>query len=131
MPSEIIELETGGTEWLARLGLADRSGANVKELSHGNQQRAQDVVIIDHGHVVAKGHIDAQRQASPRRRIELRLEGAPPGWLPSLAGVELVERRNGSKPPSFQLRSGVAPPTAQVVIAERGSGWAASRPSRT
>jgi NRAMP (natural resistance-associated macrophage protein)-like metal ion transporter len=37
--------------------------------------------------VVAKGHIDAQRQASPRRRIELRLEGAPPGWLPSLAGA--------------------------------------------
>ena len=35
------------------------------------------------------------RRASPRRRIELQLEGAPPEWLPEIAGVELVERRNG------------------------------------
>ena len=35
------------------------------------------------------------RRASQRRRIELQLEGAPPGWLPDVAGVELVERRNG------------------------------------
>ena len=141
------------SEWLERLGLADRAGAKVEELSHGNQQRAQlaaamlhepellvldepfsgldplavrtlagvlrgeaargaavlfsshqlelvedvceDVAIIDHGRVVATGHIDALRQASQRRRIELRLEGAPPDWRPTVAGVELVERRDG------------------------------------
>src|ERR1039458_6616632 len=36
------------SEWLARLGLADRSGANVKELSHGNQQRAQLAAAMLH-----------------------------------------------------------------------------------
>ena len=35
------------------------------------------------------------RRASQRRRIELQLDGAPPQWLPDVAGVELVERRNG------------------------------------
>ena len=139
--------------WLERLGLADRAGAKVEELSHGNQQRAQlaaallhepellvldepfagldpvavqtlaevlrgeaargaavlfsshqlelvediceEVAIIDHGRVVATGDVDALRRASQRRRIELQLEGAPPQWLPHVAGVELVERRNG------------------------------------
>ena len=141
------------SEWLERLGLADRAGAKVEELSHGNQQRAQlavamlhepellvldepfagldplavrtlaevlrgeaargaavlfsshqlelvqdvceEVAIIDHGRVVARGHVNALRQASQRRRVELRLEGAPPEWLPDVAGVELVGRRNG------------------------------------
>jgi ABC-2 type transport system ATP-binding protein len=141
------------SRWLERLGLEDRAGAKVEELSHGNQQRAQlaaalvhepellvldepfagldpvavrtlaevlrgeaargaavlfsshqlelvedvceDVAIIDRGCVVVTGHIDDLRRASPRRRIELRLEGAPPAWLPAVAGVELVERRNG------------------------------------
>ena len=139
--------------WLERLGLADRTGTRVEELSHGNQQRAQlaaalvhepellvldepfagldplavrtlaevlrgeaargaavlfsshqlelvedvceDVAIIDHGRVIAAGHIDALRRASQMRRIELRLDGAPPEWLPDVAGVELVERRGG------------------------------------
>ena len=139
--------------WLERLGLADRAGANVEQLSHGNQQRAQlaaallhgpellvldepfagldplavhtlaevlrdeaargaavlfsshqlelvedvceDVAIIDDGRVVATGHIDALRRASQRRRIALRVESGPPDWLPPVAGVELVERRDG------------------------------------
>ena len=139
--------------WLERLGLEDRAGAKVEELSHGNQQRAQlaaallhepdllvldepfagldpvavhtlavvlrdeaargaavlfsshqldlvediceDVAIVDHGRVVATGDVDALRRASQRRRIELQLEGAPPAWLPHVAGVELIDRRNG------------------------------------
>jgi ABC-2 type transport system ATP-binding protein len=142
------------SEWLERLGLGDRAGAKVEELSHGNQQRAQlavallhepdllvldepfagldplavrtlagvlrgeaargaavlfsshqlelvedvceDVAIIDRGRVVAAGHIDALRRASRRRRVELRLEGAAPDWLPAVAGVEVLERRNGN-----------------------------------
>ncbi|HET8757894.1 MAG TPA: ATP-binding cassette domain-containing protein [Solirubrobacteraceae bacterium] len=139
--------------WLERLGLGDRAGARLEELSHGNQQRAQlaaavvhapellvldepfagldplavrtladvlrgeaargaavlfsshqlelvediceDVVIVDHGRLVASGHIDALRAASRRRRITLRLDGAPTAWLPPIDGVQLVERRNG------------------------------------
>ena len=141
------------SEWLERLDLADRAGAKVEELSHGNQQRAQlaaallhepellvldepfagldplavrtlaevlrgeaargaavlfsshqlelvedvceDVAIIDHGRIVATGHIDDLRNASQLRRIELGLEGASDEWLPAVAGVELVERREG------------------------------------
>ena len=132
---------------------ADRAGAKVEELSHGNQQRAQlaaallhepellvldepfagldpvavqtlaevlrgeaargtavlfsshqlelvediceEVAIVDHGRIVATGDVDELRRASQRRRITLQLDGAPPQWLPDVAGVELVERRNG------------------------------------
>ena len=35
-------------EWLERLGLADRAGAKVQELSHGNQQRAQLAAALVH-----------------------------------------------------------------------------------
>ena len=142
------------SSWLERLGLADRAGAKVEELSHGNQQRVQlaaalvhepellvldepfagldpvavqtlagvlrdeaargaavlfsshqlelvediceAVAIIDNGRIVETGEVDALKRASQRRRIELELEGAPPQWLPELAGVELVGRRNGS-----------------------------------
>lgn len=55
----------------------------------------EEVVIIDHGRVVATGNVDALRRASQQRRIELQLAGAPAEWLPEVAGVELVERRNG------------------------------------
>ena len=55
----------------------------------------EDVVIVDHGQIVATGTVDALRRNSRRRRIELELEGAPPAWLPTTAGVELLERRNG------------------------------------
>jgi len=142
------------THWLERLGLADRAGAKLEELSHGNQQRAQlaaalvhrpelllldepfagldpvavetladvlrgeaargaavlfsshqlelvedicqEVAIIDHGGLVATGDVGALRRGSRRRRIDLELEGAPPTWRPEVAGVELVERRDGA-----------------------------------
>ena len=56
----------------------------------------EDVVIIDHGRIVATGTVDALRRASRRRRIELELEDAPTTWLPTIAGVELLQRRNGA-----------------------------------
>jgi ABC-2 type transport system ATP-binding protein len=52
----------------------------------------EDVAIIDHGRLVASGHIDALRAASQQRRIAMRLERAPTGWLPPIDGVELDER---------------------------------------
>jgi ABC-2 type transport system ATP-binding protein len=55
----------------------------------------EEVAIIDQGHVVATGDLAGLRRASHRRRIELELEGAPPDWLPHVAGVELVERHDG------------------------------------
>ncbi len=56
----------------------------------------EEVAIIDHGRIVATGDVDGLRAGSQRWQIELRLEGAPPGWLPEVAGVELLEGRNGS-----------------------------------
>jgi ABC-2 type transport system ATP-binding protein len=55
----------------------------------------EDVAIIDHGHVVATGDVEALRRASHQRRIELQLEGAPPCWLPDVRGVQPLERHNG------------------------------------
>ena len=55
----------------------------------------EEVTIIDHGRIVATGEVAVLRRDSQRRQIELRLEGAPPQWLPDIAGVELVEHRNG------------------------------------
>jgi ABC-2 type transport system ATP-binding protein len=40
---------TATAAWLKRLGLADRAGAKVEELSHGNQQRAQLAAALLHG----------------------------------------------------------------------------------
>jgi ABC-2 type transport system ATP-binding protein len=55
----------------------------------------EEIAIVDHGRVVATGDVDALRRSSQQRRIELELDGAPAQWLPDVAGVELVERRNG------------------------------------
>jgi ABC-2 type transport system ATP-binding protein len=55
----------------------------------------EDTVIVDRGRVVATGHIDELRRASRRRRMQLRLDGAPATWLPRVPGVELVDRRDG------------------------------------
>ena len=147
------DADAAASEWLTRLGLADRADAKVVELSHGNQQRAQlaaalvhtpellvldepfagldpvavrtlaqvlrdeaargvavlfsshqldlveeiceEVAIIDRGRIVAEGNLDALRRASERRRIALRLDGAPPGWEPEIRGADVVERTNG------------------------------------
>ena len=40
-------------DWLARLGLADRSGAKLEQLSHGNRQRVQLAAALVHDPVLA------------------------------------------------------------------------------
>jgi ABC-2 type transport system ATP-binding protein len=78
----------------------------------------EDVAIIDHGRIAATGHIDALRRASRVRRIELRVEGAPAEWLPAVAGVELVERRNGA----LRLRAPHDVDPQQVLAAAQRAG---------
>ena len=76
----------------------------------------EEVAIVDHGRVVATGDVDALRRRSQRRRIEVRLDGAPAQWLPDVAGVELVERRNGD----LRLLAGRdVDPEAVLAAAER------------
>jgi ABC-2 type transport system ATP-binding protein len=55
----------------------------------------EEVAIVDHGSVVATGDISALRRRSIHRQITLQLAGAPDGWQPQTAGIELVERRDG------------------------------------
>jgi ABC-2 type transport system ATP-binding protein len=73
----------------------------------------EEVAIIDHGHIVATGDVDALRRSSRQRRIELELDGAPPQWLPDVAGVELVGRCNGD----LQLLAGRDVDPEQVLAA--------------
>jgi ABC-2 type transport system ATP-binding protein len=56
----------------------------------------EDVAIVDHGRVVVAGKLEELRRRSQHRQIGLRLDGAPPQWLPHVAGVELIERHDGS-----------------------------------
>jgi ABC-2 type transport system ATP-binding protein len=45
--------EEAGRSWLERLGLADRHGARLEELSHGNQQRVQLAAALVHDPALA------------------------------------------------------------------------------
>ena len=78
----------------------------------------EEVAIVDHGRIVATGALDGLRRASSRRRIELRLDGAPDGWRPDLAGVELVESRNGE----LRLLAGCDVEPEQVLAAAERAG---------
>ncbi len=55
----------------------------------------EEVAIVDHGRVATTGDVGTLGRASQRRRIEIKLEGAPPQWAPNVPGLEVVERRNG------------------------------------
>ncbi len=51
----------------------------------------ESVAIIDCGRLIACGHVDQLRSGGPRLvRVDVR--GAPPDWLASIAGVEVLER---------------------------------------
>ena len=79
----------------------------------------EDVAIVDHGRLIASGHVDALRAASHRRRIALRLERAPADWLPPIDGVELVERRDGEL--RLRARRDVDPEHVLAAAREAGS----------
>ena len=56
----------------------------------------EEVAIIDHGRVVATGDVQNLRRRSRRRLVEVQLDNAAAGWAPSIRGVQLLERRNGT-----------------------------------
>jgi ABC-2 type transport system ATP-binding protein len=100
----VLDEPFAGLDPVAVVTLADvlrkeaQRGAAVLFSSHQLdlvEDICEEVAIIDHGRIVAKGDLEALRRASERRRIELQLDGAPPEWLPDVQGVELVERANG------------------------------------
>ena len=58
-------------------------GATVLFSSHQLdlvEDLCEDVVIIDHGHVVLAGDLDDLRAAVPERFVDIRYLGGPPNW---------------------------------------------------
>jgi ABC-2 type transport system ATP-binding protein len=78
----------------------------------------EEVVIIDHGRIVAAGSVDSLRRRSRRRWIELQLDGAEAEWLPGLAGVEPAGRREGH----IRLLAGPDVDPLQVLAAAQQAG---------
>ncbi len=80
--------------------LAERARAGCAVLFSSHQldlveELCDDVVIIDHGRVVAAGAVDALASAGARR-LAVRVEGDRDGsWARSLEGVEVSEVRGG------------------------------------
>ncbi len=76
----------------------------------------QDVVIIDHGHVVLAGTLDEIRAAVPDRFVEIRYRGAAPDWS-TVPSVTVVDSRAGT----VRLRvAGDVDVGSVVAIAQRG-----------
>jgi ABC-2 type transport system ATP-binding protein len=74
-------------------------GAGVLFSSHQLdlvEDLCEDVTIVADGRVVAAGAVGDLRAHAGRVRIDLEVEGAPPGWRPDIEGSELLERRDGS-----------------------------------
>jgi ABC-2 type transport system ATP-binding protein len=74
-------------------------GAGVLFSSHQLElveDLCEEVTIVAAGRVVAAGPVAQLRARAGRVRIDVDVEGAPADWTPSVAGGELLERRNGS-----------------------------------
>ena len=54
----------------------------------------EDVLIIDHGHIVLSGEVGAVRAAVPLRFVEIDYRGPAPDWS-VFAGVDVVETKEG------------------------------------
>jgi ABC-2 type transport system ATP-binding protein len=53
----------------------------------------QDVVIIDHGRIVLTGPVDDLKAASPRRSLEIKVDGEP--WVPVVPGATVTTKQDG------------------------------------
>jgi ABC-2 type transport system ATP-binding protein len=53
----------------------------------------QDVVIIDHGAIVLDGVVEQLRAASPRRSLQVDVDGEP--WTPELPEATITSQRDG------------------------------------
>jgi ABC-2 type transport system ATP-binding protein len=72
------------------------SGATVLFSSHQLdlvEDLCQDVVIVDHGHVVLAGDLEALRAAVPHRFVDIRYDGPGYDWsgFPSVSVVEAAD----------------------------------------
>jgi ABC-2 type transport system ATP-binding protein len=79
------------------LAEAAAAGAAVLFSSHQLdlvEDLCEDVVIVDHGHVVLAGELDELRAAVPQRFVDIRYSGPAPDWS-ALTFAQVVEARAG------------------------------------
>jgi ABC-2 type transport system ATP-binding protein len=79
--------------------LRDVAGTGVTVLFSSHQldlveDLCEDVVIIDHGHVVLAGALEELRAAVPHRVVDLRYAGVAPDWS-ALQSSEIIEATDG------------------------------------
>jgi ABC-2 type transport system ATP-binding protein len=73
-------------------------GATVLFSSHQLdlvEDLCEDIVIIDHGHIVRAGDLAELRAAVPQRFVDIRYHGAAPDWS-RLASVQVIEAKDGA-----------------------------------
>lgn len=90
-------LDPLGVESLADM-LAQTAGTGVAVLFSSHQldlveDVCQDVVIIDHGTIVLAGVVEQLKAASPRRSLEITVNGEP--WVPVLPSGTVTSRQDG------------------------------------
>ena len=111
------------THMAALLAEVAAAGATVLFSSHQLdlvEDLCEDVVIVDHGHVVLAGELSELRAAVPQRFVDIRYEGPAPDWSTQTAS------RSSNRPtvtfaswssaaPTFRLSSRATQQTAEVV----------------
>ena len=80
--------------------LQELAGTGVTVLFSSHQldlveDLCEDVVIIDHGRVVLSGTLDALREATPDRVVDIRYRGRVPRWS-GLSGVQVLDDTDGA-----------------------------------
>jgi ABC-2 type transport system ATP-binding protein len=99
----VLDEPFSGLDPIAMAAMADLlaelagGGATVLFSSHQLdlvEDICEDVVIIDHGHVVLAGELDALRAAEAQRYVDITYRGVAPEW-PSSEGAEVVARQDG------------------------------------
>jgi ABC-2 type transport system ATP-binding protein len=87
-----VEALSGVITELARDGTAVLFSSHQLDLV---EDLCEDVVIIDHGHVVLAGDLQDLRAATPERVVDIRYRGPAPPWS-GLAEVQVLEHTDGS-----------------------------------
>jgi ABC-2 type transport system ATP-binding protein len=78
---QAFDARVGTTAWLERMGLAERAGSKVDDLSHGNQQRVQLAAALVHGPDVFI--------------LDEPLAGLDPAGIDTIGGVLVEQARAG------------------------------------
>ena len=110
------DARAAATDWLERLGLGDRAGAKVEELSHGNQQRAQLAAALVHTPELLVldepfAGLDRSRCARLRRSSMTRRRAALPSSSRAISWIwsRTSARRSRSSTTAASLRTAISP----------------------